>query len=108
MLTEFLHGFDFIRMKPDDALVKRGLPENTRARVLSEPGKQYAAYFFGGESAKPILAIPAGEYYAEWLSPVSGKVLKSETITAKASPVDLTSPKFNPDIVLRMKRIKVK
>ena len=108
VLKEFLHGFDFIRMKPDDALVKRGLPGNSRARVLSEPGKQYAAYFFGGESAKPLLAMPAGEYYAEWLSPVTGKVLKSETITSKASPVDLTSPKFNPDIVLRMKRIKVK
>jgi len=108
VLKEFLHGFDFIRMKPDDALVKGGLPGNTRGRVLSEPGKQYTAYFFGGESAKPLLAIPAGEYYAEWLSPVSGKVLKSETITAKTSPVDLISPKFNPDIVLRMKRIKVR
>jgi len=54
------------------------------------------------------MAIPAVEYYAEWLSPVSGKVLKSETITAKASPVDLTAPKFNPDIVLRVKRIKSK
>jgi hypothetical protein len=54
-------------MKPDDALVKRGLPGNSRARVLSEPGKQYAAYFFGGESAQPLLAIPEGEYYAECL-----------------------------------------
>jgi hypothetical protein len=89
-------------------LVKRGLSGNSRGRVLSEPGKQYAVYFFGGESAKPLLAIPTGKYHAEWLSPVTGKVLKSEAITAKEIPVELSSPKFNPDIVLRIKRIEVK
>ena len=51
--------------------------------MLSEPGKQYAVYFFGGPSAKPSLALPAGEYTAEWISPVTGKVLKSEAVTAR-------------------------
>jgi len=126
VLKEFLDGFDYIRMNPDDGVVKElsgcplkfsewlpwlfqgGLPEKGRARVLSEPGKQYALYFFGGPSAKPLLALPAGEYLTEWLSPVTGKVLQSEAITAKGMPVELASPKFDPDIALRIKRVEVK
>ena len=60
VLKQFLEGFDFIRMKPDETVVKGGLPANARATVLSEPGKQYAIYFFGGPSVKPSLALPAG------------------------------------------------
>ena len=108
VLKEFLHGFQFLRMKPDEAFVKSGLPARGRARVLSEPGKQYAVYFFGGPSAKPSLALPAGKYQAEWLSPITGKVLKSEAVTGKATPVELASPKFDPDITLRIQRISEK
>ena len=95
-------------MNPDEGVVHGGLPAKGRARVLSEPGKQYAVYFFGGPSAKPLLALPAGEYLTEWLSPVTGKVLQSEAITAKGMPVELASPKFDPDIALRIKRVEVK
>ena len=108
VLKKFLDGFDYIRMKPDQDLVKGGLPAKGRARVLSEPGKQYAAYFFDGLSAKPLLALPAGEYTVEWLSPITGKVLQSEAVTAKGMPVELASPKYDPDIALRIKRIEVK
>jgi hypothetical protein len=108
VLKEFLDGFEFIRMKPDEALLKGSLSAKGRARVLSEPGKQYAVYFFGGPSVKPSLALPAGKYQAEWLSPLTGKVLKSEPITAKEIPVELASPEFGPDIALRIKQIKVK
>ena len=65
-------------------------------------------YFFGGPSAKPLLALPPGEYIAEWLSPVTGNVLQSESITAKSMPVELSSPTFDPDIALRIKRVGVK
>jgi len=108
VLKEFLHGFEFIRMKPDEALVKGGLPKNGRARTLSEPGKQYGIYFFGGPSAKPLLTIPAGKYQAEWLSPVTGKVLSSVAFVTKDGPIELASPKVVSDIALRIKRIEAK
>lgn len=104
-LKDFLLGFDFLQMKPDEEVVQGGLTGKGRVRVLSEPGKQYAAYFFDGGSAKPSLALPAGQYQADWFSPITGVVQKSETITAKGSPVELTSPKFDPDIALRIKRV---
>jgi hypothetical protein len=108
VLKKFVESFEFVRMKPDEALLKAGLPTNGRARVLSEPGRQYAAYFFGGPSATPSLALPAGQYKAEWLSPITGNILQSESITAKGIPVELASPKFDPDIALRIKRVEVK
>ncbi|MHB8973976.1 MAG: hypothetical protein ACYC4N_26370 [Pirellulaceae bacterium] len=108
VLKTFLDGFDVIRMKPDEVLVKGGLPAKGRATVVSEPGRQYAVYFFGGPSVKPSLSLPTGKYQAEWLSPLTGKVLKSEPISANEIPVELSSPEFGPDIALRIKRIEVK
>jgi hypothetical protein len=102
VLKDFIHGFDFIKMKPDESVVKGGLPPKGRARVLSEPGKQYAAYLFGGPEAKLSLALPAGKYTAEWVSPLTGKVLKTETVTASGPTTELASPKFDPDIALRI------
>lgn len=103
VLKEFLDGFDFVRMKPDDAVLKGGLPAKGRGRVLSEPGKQYAVYLFGGKAATLSLALPAGTYTAEWVSPLTGKVLQSEAVTAADRPVALPSPAFDPDIALRIR-----
>lgn len=104
ILAKFMNGFDFLRMKPDEAVVQGGLPAKGRARALSEPGKQYALYFFGGPSAKPSLALPSGKYEVQWLSPMTGKVLHSETITTEGNAVELASPEFDPDIALRIRR----
>jgi hypothetical protein len=104
VLKDFVHGFAFVRMKPDDAVVKGGLPPRGRARALSEPGKQYAVYLFGGPEANLALALPAGRYQADWVDPVSGKVLKAEGVTATGSVTELRSPKFDPDIALRVLR----
>jgi hypothetical protein len=104
VLKDFVHGFDFVRMKPDDTVVKAGLPPKGRFRALSEPGKQYAIYLFGGPEAKLSLVLPAGKYKAEWINPVSGEVLKSESLTATDPTTELPSPKFEPDIALRLIR----
>ncbi|MDB5312051.1 MAG: Myo-inositol 2-dehydrogenase [Gemmataceae bacterium] len=102
VLKDFLHGFEFVRMKPDTGVVKGGLAPKGRARVLSEPGKQYAVYLFGGPEAKLSLALPAGKYKAEWVSPLTGKVLKAESVTAAGPTTELVSPKFETDIALRV------
>jgi len=51
---------------------------------------------------------PSGAAGVEWLNPITGKVLKSEVVTANDIPVELASPKFGPDIALRIKRIEEK
>lgn len=45
VLKDFIHGFDFVRMKPDDTTVKSCTPTGLRVtRALSEPGRAYAIY----------------------------------------------------------------
>ncbi len=102
VLKDFLHGFDFVRMKPDDEVVKGRLPPKGRARVLAEPGKQYAIYLFGGPEATLKLALPAGRYQAEWIDPLSGKTLHADRVTASEGVTELRSPKFETDIALRL------
>jgi hypothetical protein len=106
VLKDFIHGFEFVRMKPDVTLVKGGLPPKGRARALSEPGRQYAVYLFGGPEANLALALPAGRYNAEWVDPVCGKVVGEETVTAAGPVTEMRSPKFDPDIALRVVRGK--
>jgi hypothetical protein len=103
ILRTFLESFDFTKMRPDNALVRGGLQEGQRARVLSEPGKQYAVYVFGGTQATLRLDLPKGKYTAEWLNPLTGKTDRREG-SRTAAGVSLSSPEYAEDIALRLVR----
>lgn len=49
-----------------------------------------------------MLALPAGKYKAEWISPMTGEVLKNEMLISTGAPLELTSPDFEIDIALRI------
>jgi hypothetical protein len=102
ILKEFIRSFDFVKMKPDNSIIKGGLPENARARALVEQGKQYAIYVFGGRAADLVLDLPAGFYKVEWLSPLTGKTEKRETLKHGGGSVTVSSPDYLPDIALRV------
>src|SRR5881628_3434821 len=44
VLRDFIYGFDFIHMKPDNSVIQGGVPDGLSARALVEPGKSYAIY----------------------------------------------------------------
>jgi hypothetical protein len=44
LLKDFIHSFDFIRMRPDNAIIRGGVPAGLSARALVEPGNAYAIY----------------------------------------------------------------
>ncbi len=48
ILRDFICGFDFIRMKPDNSVIKAGVPPTHTARALVEHGRQYAIYLRPG------------------------------------------------------------
>lgn len=104
VLSDFIHGFDFVRMRPDDKVVKSGLPAKGRARVLSEAGKQYAVYVFGGPVANLALELPSSRYQADWVDPISGKAVQSGVVNAAGAVTELRCPRFDPDIALRLIR----
>jgi hypothetical protein len=102
VLKDFIHRFDFIRMKPDNSVIKSGVPEKGRARVLVEPGKQYAIYVFGGAQANLALDLPAGTWTVEWVNTLTGQADKREKVKHGGGSVTLASPPYVQDIALRV------
>lgn len=108
VLRDFINGFDFVRMKPDKEFINSGQSEKTHTHALAENGKQYAAYFFDPSNAAPqtmslTLLLPPGNYRAEWLDPVSGKITKRERVQSRGA-MTIQSPEFLREIALSVRR----
>jgi hypothetical protein len=119
-LKHFIYSFEFIKMCADKSFVAAGVPEGVYCRGISEPGQQYALYLHhsalsegkgyyvvdpGHYHLTLVLDLPGGAYKADWVDPASGSVLSAVTFTHQGGNQDLTSPEFNVDIALRIKRV---
>ena len=102
ILSKFLHGFDFLKMKPMPDVLRGDLPPKTRARVLAEPGKAYAVYITGGTRTELELDLPAGAFRAEWVNTKTGGVDKAEDLTHSGGAAVLSSPPYEEDVALRL------
>jgi len=115
ILKRFLYGFDFVRMKPDNSVIRHLAPE-LAASVLAESGKAYAIYLHIPLPQKPrdlqqhlrndikatiTLALPPGSYVAEWVNTKTGKVEQRETFEHREGNKELRSPQFDNDIAFR-------
>ncbi len=119
ILKRFIEGFDFVRMKPDNRVIKGGravgpLPLEGRAqdakeakvtvRALAETGQAYAIYVRGGTQVELVLNLPAGSYRAEWLNTKTGAIDRTEAFDASGGDRTLVSPAYAEDIALRVRR----
>lgn len=105
-LKDFVHSLDFVRMKPDTSFIKSGLPDQTRAQALAEPGRQYAAYFkaTNGLGATLTVELPKGSYRAEWISVFDGSVTRAQTVKHAGGTTTLAVPPKVEEIALRIRR----
>ncbi|HEX8202229.1 MAG TPA: hypothetical protein VF590_17260, partial [Isosphaeraceae bacterium] len=103
VLKEFIEGFDFLGMVPDDAVIRGGVPPGATARVLAERGRQYAVYVHGGPRAELALELPAGRYRAEWVDTKTGAVARRADLDHRGGRVVLGSPEYAEDIALRIR-----
>jgi hypothetical protein len=103
ILKDFINSFDFIRMKPDNSIIKAGIPNKATARALVQPGKGYAIYINGGNKAELVVELPRGGYRAEWVNTKNGNVEKKETFRHDGGNRTLHSPKYTDDIALGIK-----
>jgi hypothetical protein len=117
ILKDFMESFDFVKMRPDDAVIGSGVPEGASGRALAENGAQYAIYIHHGKpvkkgkppyqidagqkTARLSLRLPVGSYKAEWVDTKTGAVAKTETLSGAS---EATSPAYSEDIALRIKR----
>jgi hypothetical protein len=117
VLKRFLEGFDFVKMKPANSALRKNTikPEPTppgakpgpapTARVLAEPGRQYAVYVRGGVAAELLLELPEGTYRLDWIDPRSGKLLLGHVFQHGGGGARrLPAPAYTEDIALRIRR----
>ncbi|HEU0007662.1 MAG TPA: hypothetical protein VFS12_16875 [Terriglobia bacterium] len=115
ILKEFVEGFDFIKMAPNESVIKekqvRGALAGTRPEAkamvsaLAQLGRAYAIYVNGGIQAELVLDLPAGTYQIEWINTKTGKVDLAETSSHAGGNRTLISPAYLEDIALRVKRV---
>lgn len=101
-LSEFLQSFDLAELRPDARAVRHST--GTVARVLSNPGREYAMYFDGDGPTEVTLDLPEGRYLGEWMNVRTGRVERSEDVRGGRGVVVVESPAFVNGIALRVKR----
>ncbi|NVL90773.1 MAG: cellulase family glycosylhydrolase [Desulfobacterales bacterium] len=105
ILKDFINSFDFIKMKPNNSVIKGKVPEKVTARALVQAGRAYAIYINGGSEAKLLVELPQGAYRAEWVNTKTGKVDKKEKFEHSGGNRTLHSPKYVDDIALRIRKL---
>ena len=104
-LLDFISGFEFVKMKPDNTVIQGSLPKGTWRGALAEAGRAYAIYLRAGpESGVLDVALPTGTYRAEWISPLSGQVLKTDDFKHAGGTKTLAAPEPAGEIALKISR----
>lgn len=120
ILRDFITSVDFIRMTPDDSIVKAGTPPGGAARALVERGRTIAIYLRRsvpanakeaalqvsrepGPSAPLQLEIPDGLWRAEWIDTLTGAVVRTLDVNGGGTRT-IASPDYAVDVALRLRR----
>ncbi len=115
ILRDFMTAFEFVRMRPNDAVLA-SVSNGMTARVLAEEGKAYAIYMHVQLPNKPKasdyekevqadirLKLPAGRYQAEWVNTKTGAIDQSEVFDHRGGERKIVSPTFVVDGALRIR-----
>jgi hypothetical protein len=105
ILKHFIDGFDFVRMAPDKTSIARAAPKEASVRTLSDPGHAYAIYAHGGIKLDLTVHLPPGTYQAQWLSPRTGAVDKTEHVESRGEVVKIASPAYEEDVALSIRHV---
>jgi hypothetical protein len=107
VLSRFLHDLDFIRMKPDPGVVVGGVPAGGAVQALVEPDRAVAIYLRReGTSTEPVnlqIRLADGPWRVEWIDTRSGEITRRERVEG-GEVRTVTSPSFESDIALRLRR----
>jgi hypothetical protein len=105
ILSDFVNDLNFVKMRPDNSVIKGGVPDNATARALVQEGQSYAIYINGGTGAQLQVDLPAGKYSAQWLNTKTGKIDGKEVFEHAGGTKTLKSPDYQRDIALRIFRL---
>ena len=103
-LKHFIESFNFIDMRPDSVTITGGLPPGAVSQTISERGKQYAVYIYGGTQVNIELEFPAGTYQLEWVNTLTGKYSGKTLLKHTSGKAVIASPVYAEDIALQLIR----
>ncbi len=103
ILRDFISGFEFVKMKPDNRVIQGSVLKGTWRGALAEPGRAYAIYLrAGAENGTLDVALPAGAYRAEWINPLSGQVVRTADFKHGGGTKSLATPDLAGEIALKI------
>jgi hypothetical protein len=100
VLLDFMHSLPLERMHPDNSVVVGGADSWD---VLASAERAYAVWFPGEGPIRPMLALPAGAWLADWVDILSGEVT-SQTFAAKSWVTTLAGTRRGGGVALRILR----
>lgn len=102
-LRDFIESMDFVKMKPDFHTVVHA--PGVEVQCIAEYGKQYAMVLTGKRGEFLKIYLPKGKYHYEFVSPFSGKKLKSGFFKQKKGGIkELNLPEFGGMVALKITR----
>ncbi len=101
VLREFIHGLDFVRMRPDESTIS--VPPGATARALVSETAIAIFVMAGGPTTTLSVRLPPGTWTAEWIDTRTGATARTATVTGGVVKA-LDSPAFETDIALRLTR----
>jgi len=103
ILRDFINGFEFVKMQPDSSVIQGSVPKETWRGALADAGRAYAIYLrAGAENGVLEVALPAGEYRAASISPLSGQVMKTDDFKHAGGTKSLAAPEATGEIALKI------
>lgn len=111
ILRNFIHGLEFQKMRPDNSILRGGVPSGSSARVLVDESRAIAIYVhsekspvqFAEGSVALQLAMPPGRWRGEWIDTKTGKTVQNVSLTGGTTST-LGAPEHETDIALRLLR----
>ncbi len=104
VLKDFIHGFDFLHMRPDNSVIRSVAPSTASARALIDPDKAMAIFVRGGGASTVVTVdLPAGSWIGEWIDTKSGRTVRETTIDGGEVRA-LAAPDYQTDIALRLRK----
>jgi hypothetical protein len=99
ILKRFLHRFDLAALEPRPGLVLSAPGAFARAAGST---RELAVYAWGDGDTLLTLALPAGEWRAEWIDTKTGRTLGAEGFRQEGGPRALRAPRYETDVALRL------
>ena len=106
-MKRFLESFDLVRLRPVQALVRRGMPAGATVHALARRGREYAIYVSGGNGvARLSLDLPAGRYRLTWHDPKTGRMTKRAKLAHAGGEATVVSPRYSDDLALAIRSVR--